>query len=163
MVPFMINLLELDKDLHYKIYHLLTIQSMMMLLYVLKKWNSQENQVKDIGLEKTNITYIILNNTIIDIKSQLNFIIRIITLIIIFIIDSIVHFIIMLFINSKFMLVILFIMLNYFKIIMFTHLNYFFIPNLILLLLLKYDYYIMEFMINQLVNLTKLYYDLFCI
>lgn len=114
-------------------------------------------------MKKTNITYIILNNTIINIKSQLNFIIKIITLIIIFIIDSIVHFIIMIFINSKFMLVILFIVLNYFKIIMFTHLNYFFIPNLILLLLLKYDYYIMEFMINQLVNLTKLYYDLFCI
>jgi hypothetical protein len=60
---FMISLQEWDRAQLCKIYHSLTIQFMMMWLCALKKWSSQENQAKDIGLEKTYGYFIKHNNT----------------------------------------------------------------------------------------------------
>lgn len=52
MVQYMINLVEFDKDLLFKIYHILTTQFMRMVhWFVLRHWNSQDNHRKDSGLD----------------------------------------------------------------------------------------------------------------
>lgn len=50
MVQYMINLVELDKDQHYKTYHILITRFMRVVhWYVLRHWNSQESHQLDFG------------------------------------------------------------------------------------------------------------------